>query len=196
MTTETGSCCDRRPRVPPDVRRQRQQQRAPRHGKRQADDALHRSQLAVVVEPLDRLDQLRRRLIALRGIGLDAARDQLIEGLRHLRDERSHRGRRLRQTPLQLADGADRMLGAAPAGQHVVDDQPERVDVGALIDVLAARLLGRHVFDGADDLAGDRRGGLRDVIAVDRDVERSGAAPPTPPASRRRATSSARCRSP
>jgi hypothetical protein len=32
-----------------------------------------------------------------------------------------------------------------------------RVDVGALIDVLAARLLGRHVFDGADHRAQHRR---------------------------------------
>ena len=38
----------------------------------------------------------------------------------------------------------------AAAGEHVVEDQTERIDVGAVIDVLAPRLLGRHVLDRAD----------------------------------------------
>ena len=58
----------------------------------------------------------------------------------------------MRQPALQLADGAQRVLGAPPARQHVVDDQAEGVHVGALIDVLATRLFRGHVFDRADDL--------------------------------------------
>src|SRR4030095_16728339 len=37
------------------------------------------------------------------------------------------------------------------AGQHLVDDAPERPDVRALVDRLAARLLGAHVGSGAEN---------------------------------------------
>jgi hypothetical protein len=40
--------------------------------------------------------------------------------------------------------------------QHVHQDQTERVDVGTVIDRGALRLLGRHVFQRADDRAGYR----------------------------------------
>ena len=54
---------------------------------------------------------------------------------------------------------------AALADEHFVQDETERVDVGALIDQASARLLGRHVGERADD----RAGGSRNVLAsVDR----------------------------
>jgi len=37
------------------------------------------------------------------------------------------------------------------AGEHLVEEHPEGPDVGALVDRLAARLLGRHVGGGAED---------------------------------------------
>ena len=43
------------------------------------------------------------------------------------------------------------------AGQHVVEDKAERVDVGAVIDSLALRLLGRHVLERAHDGTQRRR---------------------------------------
>ena len=69
--------------------------------------------------------------------------------------------RQLAHPLLQLEHGARRVLDPAPAGQHVVQDQPERVDVDAMIDVFATRLLGRHVLDRSDDGADDRGCRLR-----------------------------------
>ena len=40
------------------------------------------------------------------------------------------------------------------AGEHLIQDDAERVDVGALVDLLAEDLLGRHVFRRADHVAG------------------------------------------
>ncbi len=39
----------------------------------------------------------------------------------------------------------------APAGEHLVEHDAERPDVGAAVDRSAGRLLGRHVGGGAED---------------------------------------------
>ncbi len=54
-------------------------------------------------------------------------------------------------------------MEGAFAGQHFIENGSEAKDVGAIIDGLAAHLLGRHIAGGADDHAGigtvgDRRG--------------------------------------
>ena len=46
------------------------------------------------------------------------------------------------------------------SGQHLVDDDAEGPDVGALVDELATRLLGRHVCRGAEDQARLRGDGM------------------------------------
>ena len=57
-----------------------------------------------------------------------------------------------------LADRLDRGLALErrAAGQHLVEDRPQGVDVGGRPDVpgMAAGLLGRHVAGRAHDLAG------------------------------------------
>ena len=46
---------------------------------------------------------------------------------------------------------------ALAAGRHLVEHDPERKQVGPWVQIFAARLLGRHVCDGADGGADDAR---------------------------------------
>ena len=61
-------------------------------------------------------------------------------------------------------DGGRRAGKTLPAGRHLVEHDAERKEIGARIEVLAARLLRRHVRDGADGRPRHARellGGLR-----------------------------------
>ena len=65
-------------------------------------------------------------------------------------------GGQLREVDLVLEHAGERVghrVGGEerPAGEHLVEDDAERPDVGALVDGLAPRLLGRHVGRGAED---------------------------------------------
>ncbi len=55
-----------------------------------------------------------------------------------------------------------------PAGEHLVEHAPERVDVGARVELVAADLLGRDVVERADEGAGagqcGRRGAALDPL--------------------------------
>ncbi len=53
---------------------------------------------------------------------------------RDLGIDRPRRRRRLFHAPLQFGNGAGRPLRTAAANEHVVEDQADGVDVGALID--------------------------------------------------------------
>ena len=63
-----------------------------------------------------------------------------------------------RQVGAQSAGGGDRAVAAhrVHAGPALVEHQRERVDVGGLGHALALGLLGRHVGERADDVAGAR----------------------------------------
>ena len=145
-------------RVPPrSAAADHQQQRDDRRRQAQADDAGDGDEEALVVEPVEVGGQLGAALIAPGGIRLQAAGSQAVERFGHQRHDGARRRRRLLHPRLQLGDGADGMFGAPPSDQHVVEDQPEGVDVGSLVDRLPPRLLGRHVLDRPDDRALHRR---------------------------------------
>jgi hypothetical protein len=126
--------------------------------------------------------KLRGSLIPIRGIWLQASRDDLVDSERNVQIDLADRTRRLVHSFQQL--GYSRLRAGSeshPAQQHVVQHQPERVNIRALIDLLASRLLGRHVSDGSDDGASHRAVQGRDrpcdtevrderEIAVDHDV--------------------------
>jgi hypothetical protein len=76
-------------------------------------------------------------------------RDEAGDRLRHVRVDLAHVGRR------HVDDLEDHLRRAAdvgrPAAQHLEQARPERVEVAALVDLRAGRLLRRHVGGRADD---------------------------------------------
>ena len=121
------------------------QQREHRHH-RPAEARRNRNQLAGVVERGERRAQLRRRLKPRRRIPLQAAADDLGE---RLRDRLVDRAQRRESVGEPLPHRGDPLLRGGPlvapqAGQHLVQDHAERVDIGSHPPPGGA-LLRRHV---------------------------------------------------
>ncbi len=95
-----------------------------------------------LVELLDVLRQFCCRLIAIVQARLEAARNDLLEGLGYLGDERANRCRCHFGSFDHFRDGALGALGTAASHQHVVEDETEGIEVGALVGDLPAKLLG------------------------------------------------------
>ncbi len=142
------------------------------------------NRMAIGVEPVEILDQLGHRLIPIRAIGLEAVGDDVLDGLGNRRVHRANRRRRVLHARHELGQLA-RCGPCLPApDQHVGQNQPEGIDVGALIGLFAPGLLGRHVRKRAHDHAGDRAPGRVDgsrdaevhddgvAVGIDHDVGR------------------------
>ena len=56
------------------------------------------------------------------------------------------------------------VLAGVDAGERLIQDQRQRVEVGLRADLTAVGLLGRHVGERADDVAGARQGGAADHV--------------------------------
>ena len=79
--------------------------------------------------------------------------EHLVHGVGHLGPRRPQGGNRLRAMGQHLLHAPLRLVGRPPDEEHV-QRAAEAVDVGAAVDAAAVhRLLGRHEFVGADDLA-------------------------------------------
>ena len=103
-----------------------------------ADARRHRDQLAGVVERGQRGAQLGGRLEARRGIALEAAHHERLERLGNRRVDGRAAAAALLEPLLHRREALFRGLRSArpPADEHLVEDQPERVDVGARVDGL------------------------------------------------------------
>ena len=129
---------------------QRENEHGCRHDEARSHAPHERERLAVLIEAIEIGRQIARRLIALGGIRIEAARDQPVDRFRNRRVDRSHRWWRMLHAPLELFKGVSRGSFAS-AKQHVREDQSERVEIGALIDGFALGLLRRHVLDRSED---------------------------------------------
>ena len=98
--------------------------------------------------------EFRRRLVTLRGIRLQAALDDAGDRFGDGGIDGAHRCRCL----LHAAHdhGQRRFAGVRDPEEHLPDDQPEGVNVGACVHVRPARLLGRHVRQRAHHHSGGR----------------------------------------
>ncbi len=134
-------------------RRRRDRQEALREPLRQ------RPQLAVLVEAVEVGRQLLGRGVARAGVRLDAPGDDPLEGRGDVRPHLRQRGQGLLLAPGGLLEGRAGAALPPPAGEQVVQDQAEGVDVGAVVHRLAPELLGGHVLQRPDDGARHREAG-------------------------------------
>ena len=127
ITTETGSCGPGGPRrcVPPDRDRAHEQDGDDRGEQRQPHHAPDRNQLALLVQPLSAASSSAVVWNRFAGSGSRHRAIKLVERLRDLRVERARRRRRVLHALPQLRDRAVAVLGALPADEQVVEDQPD-----------------------------------------------------------------------
>src|SRR3972149_4707224 len=106
---------------------------------------------------------------------LEQLADDLAEAFGEAAVQIGRRGRGVVEDPLEDAGGraaGERSL----TGRHLVEHYSEGEEIGAGVDLLAARLLGRHVGDRPERRA--RAGG--EFVGRHRGVERRLAAAPAP----------------
>src|SRR5437016_706847 len=100
------------------------------------------------VQVRERLAQLESALGAPLGPPLERVQDDLLQGRRDLRPELAQRHRVLLQLRLHDLRRAVARLGQL-SGQHLVEDDPQAVEVGALVAVAGPDLLRGHVLGRA-----------------------------------------------
>ena len=127
--------------------------------------------MAVGRQAVEIRDELGGRRIAGIGRGLQASGDDAFERLRDRRVDRPERRRTVLHAAHQLGHRIVPGRDPLTADQRVVHQQPERVDVGAVIDRLPLRLFRRHVFERPDHGAERGRGAGAGAADRSRDPE-------------------------
>ena len=131
--TEQGADCRQRSgRRPPG--------QPPRDGQR----------VTVLVQALHVGYEIRGGRVPRASVGLDASADEAAQRLGDLRIDRVRRRRRGSDARVQILQAVFKSVRPMAAEQDVVQDQPERIDVGTLVDGPRACLFGRHVFESPD----------------------------------------------
>ncbi len=112
-------------------------------------------QLARSVEPVERGHKLAAVRVARGGVLLETPRDQRRERFGNGVVNGSHRRKAVRDALLHRVEPALRrgIDNRAGTGQHLVDDQTERIHVRSAVYRRASGLFRRHVFERADDAA-------------------------------------------
>ena len=105
------------------------------------------------------LQEFDNRVIAVGRLALQAATDDRAQGSGNGIFHVGGRFGNLARTPHQAGDGGVRVVRRFP-GQQFVEDKTDAEDIGALIELGAQGLLGRHVLHGADDGAGLGHAGI------------------------------------
>ena len=142
-------------------------------------DAQRRRDLLRVLErEVDRLGEALGVAVAADRLLVQAALDRGGEARRH--GGRDARDRRRRRRELLRHDlGARRAVERQPAGERVVADDAERVEVAARVDRLAGGLLGAHVVRVAHDAAvGGRARCVCMALAMPKSVTSARSLPP------------------
>src|SRR5580692_12297142 len=93
--------------------------------------------------------KMRRALIALARIDLEAMQDDFLEPRRQIRPQTARRQRRAGQPLAPLADGA-RLAERPRAGDEEVQDYTEREQIAAPVVANVEQLLRRDIDAGAD----------------------------------------------
>src|ERR1035438_1962551 len=105
------------------------------------------------------LQQFDGGVIAVGGLALQATADDRAQGFGNGGIDVGSRLRVLAGALHQAGDGSVGLVGSL-SGDQLKEDQTDAENIGALVQRTAQRLLGRHVFERADDGAGLSHAGI------------------------------------
>ena len=132
----------------------------------QRDTKSHGSGTPMMLDHVEQLTRCRGTRGPGLAIFLEELADECFEQGIDLNGGNADAHRRRRRKHVRAGDVDAAALERHPSGQHLVEDQAEREQVDAVIELLAACLLGCHVVRRADDQAGRGQPLMRLVVSA------------------------------
>ena len=133
-----------------------------RSGARRGDRARRRARrFQIALEPFQVRENSGGALVTQVAVFFEGAAQNFVEALRQIRIPFRGGLRLFRQNRMRNHRGCAAVKRLA-AGGHFVEHGAEAEKIGAQIEILAARLLGRHICNGADGDAGT--GEMRSIV--------------------------------